>query len=415
MNFIQTLKLKSKLLFLFILITSGLVIIGITGTINLNSMKKNHDSLYFGSLVPVTELNSILQTYHGDIANTIYKAKNSDIDSSLIKSRILNSVKLINKEWKNYKSHFKRDEELQYIEYASKEIKVTNSYFLKILAALEDGYSIKDISMGNFENKVSHIHEVINKLITYEINVAKYERKNFLSVYDSLLNQVGFILLLVIFAVLVISLYVFKSIQNDQTALEIATKNLKKANKKLENVSYTDTLTGLYNRRYFNLVYERELKRAKRTNNYITFMMLDIDYFKQYNDTYGHIEGDYALKCVAKVLKETLKRPGDFVFRLGGEEFGVLLTETAESNSALVARSICDKVRDREIKHEKSDVNEYVTISIGVACCIADEALNEEMLITRADEMLYKAKDSGRDRYNITTNISDATTKPSIA
>ena len=137
-------------------------------------------------------------------------------------------------------------------------------------------------------------------------------------------------------------------------------------------------------------------------------MMLDIDYFKQYNDTYGHIEGDFALKSVAKVLKDTLKRPGDFVFRLGGEEFGVLLTETAESNSAVMARNICDFVRGREIKHENSKVSEFVTISIGLACCIADEALDEEILITRADEMLYKAKDSGRDRYNITTNVSEA-------
>jgi len=85
---------------------------------------------------------------------------------------------------------------------------------------------------------------------------------------------------------------------------------------------------------------------------------------------------------------------------------------TDESNSARLARDICDSVRAREIKHENSEVNEFVTISIGVACCIADEALNEEILITRADEMLYKAKDSGRDRYNITTNVSEA--KPQV-
>ena len=163
---------------------------------------------------------------------------------------------------------------------------------------------------------------------------------------------------------------VFKSIQRDQTALEVTTKKLKRANKKLENVSYTDSLTGLYNRRYFNLIYDRELKRAKRTHNYITFMMLDIDYFKQYNDTYGHIEGDFALKSVAKVLNDTLKRPGDFVFRLGGEEFGVLLAETSESNSATIARNICDAIRGREIKHKNSKVNEFLTISVGVACCI---------------------------------------------
>lgn len=408
MQFIEALKLRSKLFFIFVIITIGLVVIGIIGAINLSAMKKNLDSLYFGSLVPVTELSIILQTYHGNLANTVYKAKNSEISPSELKSQISNAIHTIDNEWKNYESHFKRDEELQYIEYTALEIKATNIYFSKILKALEDGYDIKDILINNFEKKIAHIHQVVNKLITYEVNVATYERKRFLEVYDSMLIQVGSILIMVIFGVMLISYYVFKSIQNDQTALEITTKKLKRANKKLENVSYTDSLTSLYNRRYFNLVYDRELKRARRTHSYITFMMLDIDYFKQYNDTYGHIEGDFALKSVAKVLKDSLKRPGDFVFRLGGEEFGVLLADTDESNSARLARDICDAVRGREIKHENSKVNEFVTISIGVACCIADDALNDEILITRADEMLYKAKDSGRDRYNITTNVSEA-------
>lgn len=193
--------------------------------------------------------------------------------------------------------------------------------------------------------------------------------------------------------------------------LEITTKKLKRANKKLENVSYTDALTSLHNRRYFNLIYDRELKRAKRTKSYITFMMIDIDFFKQYNDTYGHIEGDFALKSVAKVLKDFLKRPSDYVFRLGGEEFGVILIDTDESNSARLAREICDGVRLREIKHESSKAHEFLTISIGVVCCVADEALNEEILISRADEMLYKAKESGRNGYVITTNVSEATTQ----
>jgi len=408
MQFIEALKLKSKLLFLFIFITAGLFFLGIMGTINLSSMKKNLDSLYFGSLVPVTELSTILQTYHGEIANTIYKSKNSEMTPNIAQSQIRTALRKIQREWRNYESHFKRDSELQYVQYTTKEIKKVNNYINKILLALENGYQLKDISIPNFEHKIAHIHKIIDKLITYEVRIARYERKNFLEVYNSLLFNVGLILFIVILAVMFISYYVFKSIQNDQTALEIATKKLKQANKKLESASYTDSLTSLYNRRYFNHIYDRELKRAKRTHSYITFMMLDIDYFKQYNDTYGHIEGDYALKSVAKVLKEILQRPGDFVFRLGGEEFGVLLTETPESNSAAIARKIGDSIREREIKHENSKVHEYLTISIGVACCIADEALDEELLMTKADEMLYKSKDGGRDCYSITTDVSEA-------
>jgi len=407
MQFIEALKLKSKLFFLFILITMGLVAVGIMGAMNVNTMKKNLDSLYFGSLVPVTELGIILQTYNGSLANTIYKAKNSEISTAQIKSQIVNSLKKIDKEWTSYESHFKRDEELSYVKYTASEIQTASRYFLNILKAMNNGHDIRKISITSFDNKLTHIHNVINKLINYEVNIAKHERKNFLQIYDSLLVEVGTVLLMIIFAVMVISFYVFKSIQDDQTKLEVATAKLQKANKKLENVSYTDSLTSLYNRRYFNLIYDRELKRARRTNSYITFMMLDIDYFKQYNDTYGHIEGDMALKNVAEVLQETLQRPGDFVFRLGGEEFGILLIDTDESNSAKLAREICDAVRDKNIEHSTSKVNKFLTMSIGVVCCVADDELNEEILLSRADKMLYKAKDSGRDTYNITTNVSE--------
>lgn len=411
MQFIEALKLRSKLLFLFVLVTIGLFSVGIIGALNIDSMKKNLDSLYFGSLVPVVELNEILQIYHGSITSTIHKAKNTSISNSQVSSEITNALMKVKYQWRNYESHFKRDEELQYVEYAALEIKSTNAYFENILEGILNGNELKNISIINFEMHMGHIHKTIKKLIKYEVEVAKYERKKFLKVYESIIINVGIILLLVILGILVISYYVFKSIQKDHTKLEITTKKLQRANKKLENVSYTDVLTSLHNRRYFNFIYDRELKRAKRTKSYITFMMLDIDFFKQYNDTYGHIEGDFALKSVAKVLKDSLQRPSDYVFRLGGEEFGVILIDTDESNSAKLARDICDSIRDRKIKHETSKVNDYLTISIGIVCCIADEALNENLLLSRADEMLYKAKDGGRDGYTITTNISESTTK----
>ena len=411
MQFIEALKLKSKLFFLFILITIGLVAIGIMGAINVNSMKKNLDSLYFGSLLPVTELNEILQTYHSGLASTLYKAKASELSSSQTSDKLEHSINKINKLWSKYESHFKKEEELEYVDYVSLEMKITNRYFLNILKASKSSYDMSTISINVLEKYVSHVHTVLQKLINYEVNMAKYERKRFINEYDRSVFKLGIILILIILAVLVISYSVFSSIQADHTKLELVTKKLKRVNKRLENVSYTDSLTGMHNRRYFNLVYDRELKRAKRTHSYVTFMMLDIDFFKQYNDTYGHIEGDYALKSVANILKKTLQRPSDFVFRLGGEEFGVLLTQTDESNSAQLARQVCDAVREEEIAHSGSEVNKYLTISIGVVCCVADDALNDELLISRADEMLYEAKDSGRDRYIITSNVSEANTK----
>ncbi|WP_457745988.1 diguanylate cyclase [Sulfurimonas sp.] len=411
MQFIEALKLRSKLFFLFILITLGLISVGIMGTTYVNSMKKNMDSLYFGSLVPVTELNDIIQTYHIGLADTIYKASRLELSTDETIFAIENALKEIEKRWSSYMSHFKRDDEMEYISYTDMEIRTTNRYFLKVLNAVKSGKDISNLSINTLEKQVSNIHYVIQKLINYEVRVAQYERKKFLDTYRHTMLQIGVVLSLIIFGILVVLMYVFRSIQDDHSKLELAAKKLKLANKKLENASYTDTLTTLHNRRYFNFVYERELKRAKRNKTYITFMMLDIDYFKQYNDTYGHVEGDFALKSVAKVLKDRLKRPSDYVFRLGGEEFGILLSETDESSSAKLARDICDAVRFREIKHENSQVSEFLTISIGVVCCVADEALNDEILISRADEMLYVAKESGRDRYIITSNVSSAKAK----
>ena len=408
MKFIEALRLRSKLFFLFLLITFGLVALGFIGTTYVNAMKKNMDSLYFGSLIPVTELNEIVQTYNNGLADTIYKASRQEISPSEAASKLETSLKYINKKWKSYNSHFKTEDELQYLGYADLEVNRTNDYFYKVLNAVKSGKDLRRISINTLEKKIESIHFVLQKLINYEVNTANYERKKFLYAYDSILMKIGTSLGIIILGVLVIIFYVFESIQKDQTRLEVVAKKLKIANKKLENASYTDSLTNLHNRRYFNFIYDREVKRAKRNKSYITFMMLDIDYFKQYNDTYGHVEGDYALKSVAKVLKDKLKRPGDYVFRLGGEEFGILLSDTDETNSANLAREICDGVREREIKHEASKVNQFLTISIGVVCCIADEALDEEVLISRADEMLYEAKESGRDRYIITSNASKA-------
>ncbi|MCW8839165.1 MAG: diguanylate cyclase [Thiovulaceae bacterium] len=401
MKFIEALKLRSKLLFLFILVTLGLIVIAIIGTININHMKKNIDSLYFGSLVPVTELSEVIQIYDGELPSTVFRAKASEISSDEAYSEIKASLHKIEKIWNSYESHFKRDEELQYVEYVSLEINNTNKYFKKLLEYAEDGKNFEKVSIPVLEKKVQHIHQTIKKLINYEIEIAQYERKNFLNTYESIIKEVGLVLLIVIFGVLIISFYVFKSIQNDQTELEIAHKKLKRANKKLEDASYTDSLTNLHNRRYFNLIFEKEVQRAKRSKKYLTFMMLDIDYFKQYNDTYGHIEGDNALKKVADNLNNIFKRPSDYVFRLGGEEFGVLMSDSDIYNSSEMAQKICDSILKLNIEHKGSEINGYLTISVGVVSCKVNQSFNEEQLISLSDEMLYKAKNSGRNKFVI--------------
>lgn len=403
MQFIEALKLKSKLFFLFILIAIGLVAVGVMGSVNINAMKKNIDSLYFGSLIPVTELNSILQLYHTNLDVTIQRATEGEIDADEASIQIKEDLSEIEKKWKNYKSHFKRDEELPYLEYAALEIKSMNQNFSEVLKYLNEESIARDAFIQKLSKNVIHIESVVQKLINYEVEMAHYERQSLLDYYDKLLLQLLLILLIIIIAILSISYNVIKSIQYEHTKLEFTMKKLKKVNKKLENASYTDALTLLHNRRYFNLIYERELKRAHREKNDITFMMIDIDFFKQYNDTYGHLQGDEALKQVAKTIQDALRRPTDFVFRLGGEEFGVLLVNTDVENSARLAQNILDLVKEKHIRHRNSKVHEFLTISIGVVCCKIDDTVKEDTIISKADKMLYQAKEEGRDRYIMTT------------
>ena len=410
MKFIEALKFRSKLFFLFVFISLGLVVIGVVGASYINAMKRSVDSLYFGSLMPVNELHEIVHTYYGTTQKVLQQGYNHTLSAQETTKTLNRSLQHIQKLWNSYKSRYKSQEEMAYVEYVGLEIKKTNEYLRSVAERLQQGKQSSTLLLEKIEKQIENIDLILKKLIRYEVEVAQYERVKFLEKYDTITQKLGAVLVLVLIAVLAISMYVFRSIQEDNTKLAKAAKKLKIANKKLENASYIDSLTNLHNRRYFNLIYERELARAKREKNYITFMMLDIDYFKQYNDTYGHVEGDFALKSVAKVLKDTLKRPSDYVFRLGGEEFGVLLSGTNESDSATIARKICQAVEARGLTHEKSKVSKVVTISIGVVCCVADEALDDEVLISRADEMLYAAKESGRNRYHITTNVSDAKT-----
>ena len=391
-------------------VTLGLIVIGVVGTSYINAMKRSVDGLYFGSLKPVNELSEIVHTYYAGVDTEFQKIEDQGSLQTQNLYILKKSLHHIQKNWNSYKAHYKSQEEMAYVEYVDLELKKTNSYIDKLIVLMQKNPENVQLPMRTIQKRIALNDAIIQKLIHYEMDVAKYERSKFLMKYDTIVQKLGAVLVLVLVTVIAISMYVFRSIQEDNTKLTAIAKKLRQANKKLENASYTDSLTGLYNRRYFNHVYERELKRAKRDKTYITFMMLDIDYFKQYNDTYGHVEGDFALKSVAKVLKDTLKRPSDYVFRLGGEEFGVLVSGTNESDSATLARQICQAVEARGLVHEKSKTSDVVTISIGVVCCVADDALDDEVLISKADEMLYTAKESGRNRYHITTNVTSVKT-----
>lgn len=180
-------------------------------------------------------------------------------------------------------------------------------------------------------------------------------------------------------------------------------QQLETANQALQYLATYDSLTELKNRRCLNEYLDTEWRRLAREEAPLSLIMCDIDYFKLYNDTYGHQAGDECLRQVAGVLRSSLKRPADLVARYGGEEFVVVLPNTDIQGAASVAEFIRAEVQGLQIIHPKSAVSEYVTLSLGVACCIPAPHKPPETLIAIADEYLYRAKNEGRDRVSVAT------------
>ncbi len=166
--------------------------------------------------------------------------------------------------------------------------------------------------------------------------------------------------------------------------------------KHIEYLSITDELTQLYNRRFFNTKIEKEINRAKRENTYLSFLIMDIDYFKEFNDTYGHQKGDFALEEVSKVLKKYTNRSSDFAFRLGGEEFGII-TRLEKEKIIEFANNIKNEIEELHIEHRESSISEYLTISIGITSRTGLDLLDSNTLYKEADDSLYLAKNKGRN------------------
>jgi diguanylate cyclase (GGDEF)-like protein/PAS domain S-box-containing protein len=166
----------------------------------------------------------------------------------------------------------------------------------------------------------------------------------------------------------------------------------------LENLSTTDGLTGISNRRRLDEMLEREWLRGVRECSEISLLLIDIDYFKQYNDRYGHLAGDDCLIRVAAALKKSVRRGGDFVARYGGEEFVCILPKTGEKDAGRVAGRIMDEIASLNILHEDSMVADHLTVSIGVATMVPEKGQEHSDLIRAADQSLYAAKGEGRNR-----------------
>lgn len=185
---------------------------------------------------------------------------------------------------------------------------------------------------------------------------------------------------------------------NYKTKLQLTQQQLINANMKLNKLANTDALTDIANRRFFDSTLKSEIKRCARQRQPISLIMCDIDFFKRYNDNYGHQKGDEALKQVASALKELCKREGDTAARFGGEEFTIILPLTNKSQCHEFASLIQQKIKDLNISHEFSPVAPHITLSYGCYSCYPNSSTQIETVIKHADKALYKGKNAGRNK-----------------
>ena len=169
--------------------------------------------------------------------------------------------------------------------------------------------------------------------------------------------------------------------------------------KRIEELSITDELTGLFNRRHFNDILQREINRAKRDEHAFALMIFDVDFFKQYNDNYGHQMGDYALQAIGKKIKELSKRPSDFAFRIGGEEFAIIYSPHFKENAIEFAKIVNNEIENLKIEHRYNKASEFLTVSIGLYTELGTKIDSEENVYNFTDQALYKAKENGRNQY----------------
>lgn len=233
-------------------------------------------------------------------------------------------------------------------------------------------------------------------LTTYPLVVeAGLSRESIIAPWRWDLFKTGFVLFFLISAFTVFGLIVLNQLRQRM----VMEKALRVAHQSMRDMALTDSLTGLGNRRRLDSALVDEILLAKRQRSHLSLIMLDVDYFKRYNDTYGHAAGDDCLSAVGEAIARAVKRPGDLAVRYGGEEFAVLLPNTDSLGAAVVAKDILDAIRSLKIEHSAHPQG-YVTASAGIAGSQpCEQPVTPSLLITSADKMLYTAKQNGRDCY----------------
>ena len=353
-----------KLLLLVCTALSTLILSSFLFNSQIDGLKKQIDILYFGNLIPIIKLQIIADKY-----KEIESCKKIKINCNFKEEE-----QIIFQEWSYYISSYKNAEEKIVVDTINEEI--INSF--------------KENKLQNFKN----ILKRIDFLIKYETQVAFKERKNFLEDYEKMKSYLFFNMLLILLISFSIIVYIiFQVIKKD--------RQLTVLNKKYKLDSITDSMTNLHNRKYFDTIFDNMPFISNANNWKCAFIMIDIDYFKQYNDTYGHDMGDETLKKVALTIKEYFNKKYEFTFRLGGEEFGVVLFDISKDILENCLKEMNKRVLELQIEHKNSKILPVLSISMGAIIYEPNSYISANKLYKQADECLYESKQNGRNQYHI--------------
>lgn len=359
--------LKSTTLKLIVLVCTVLVTLIISVFLfnnQIDALKKQIDNMYFGNLIPIVKLQIIADNYQEIVS--CRKVKYT--------CEYKNEEEIILQEWSYYNETYKNSEERIVVDTINKEI--INSF--------------KENKLHLFQN----ILKRIDFLIKYETQVAFKQRKVFLDDYERMKNYLFYSVVLILIVSSIIIVYIILQVIKKDRQLTVL-------NKKYQIDSITDSMTKLYNRKYFDTIFDNMPFISNANNWECAFIMIDIDYFKQYNDTYGHDMGDVTLKKVALTLKEYFNKKYEFVFRLGGEEFGIILFDIDVHILENCLKDINKKITELQIEHKNSKILDVVSISMGAIIYEPNSYISANKLYKQADECLYKSKENGRNQYHI--------------
>ncbi len=358
-------SLVFKLSILSIIIIISLLTSSILFNSQIDKLKKNIDKIYFGNYIPVLKLHDIEENFK-DLITCMRTYKKCNRETFFIK---------IKKDWKYYNNAYKDVEER----------KVVNKIHKHVLKSF------------TYKTTISEYKTLITKidfLKEHEKKIAYKQRRSFLKEYTQMKDYLFYnMILLIIVSFLFIFLIIYSIIKKDN--------QLKILTKKYKMDSITDSMTKLYNRMYFDRIFDNMpfISNANKWNT--AFIMFDIDFFKQYNDTYGHDMGDITLKAVANSIKTYFNKEYEYVFRLGGEEFGVILFDIDEEMLKDCLDEVNKNIESLNIEHKNSKISNVVTISIGAVIYEPDSYISCNKLYKLADENLYKSKQNGRNQFKI--------------